>query len=53
LVVESTEEVLLLKVIPKLEEMAGAYAKLGKVGEIKREIEKLRGEYEIEGGLGH
>lgn len=45
LVVESTEEGLLFKVIPKLEELAGAYAKLGKVDEIKREIESIREEY--------
>lgn len=45
LVVESTERGLLFKVIPKLEDMAGAYAKLGKVDEIKREIDKLREEY--------
>lgn len=45
LVVESTENGLLFKVIPKLEESAGAYAEFGKVEEIKQEIDKLREEY--------
>jgi len=45
LIVESAEEGLLLKVIPKLEDLAGAYSKFGKVEEIKQEIEKLREEY--------
>lgn len=45
LVVESTEDGLLFKVIPRLEDLAGVYAKFGNVDEIKREIEKLREEY--------
>ena len=45
MMVEATEEGLLFKVIPKLEELAGAYSKFGKVEEIKQEIEKLREEY--------
>lgn len=45
LVVESTEDGLLFKVIPRLEDLAGVYAKFGNVEEIKREIEKLREEY--------
>ena len=45
LMVEATEQGLLFKVIPKLEEMAGIDAKHGKVEEIKREIDKLREEY--------
>jgi len=45
LVVESTERGLLLKVIPRLEELAGVDAGFGKVEEIKREVEKLREEY--------
>jgi AbrB family looped-hinge helix DNA binding protein len=45
LVVESTKEGLLFRVVPKLEEMAGAYSKFGKVEEIKKEIEKQREEY--------
>ncbi len=45
LLVESTEDGVLFKVIPKLEDLAGVYAKFGNVEEIKREIEKLREEY--------
>lgn len=45
LVVEPTENGLLLKVIPKLEEMAGVDAGFGKVEEVKQMIEKLREEY--------
>ena len=45
LVVEPTEDGLLFKVIPKLEESAGIYARFGNVDEIKRQIEKLREEY--------
>jgi len=45
LMVEATEQGLLFKVIPKLEEMAGIDAKYGKVEEIKKEIDKLREEY--------
>ena len=45
LVVESTEDGLLFKVIPRLEELAGVYAEFGDVEEIKREVEKLREEY--------
>lgn len=45
LVVESTEDGLLFKVIPRLEDLAGVYAKFGNVEEVKREIEKLREEY--------
>lgn len=48
LVVELTKEGLLFKVVPKIEEMAGAYSKFGKPEEIKREIEKLREEYQLE-----
>ena len=45
LLVESTGDGLLFKVIPKLEELAGIYAEFGKVEEIKQEIERLREEY--------
>lgn len=45
LMVESTKEGLLFRVVPKLEELAGAYSKFGKVEEIKKEIEKRREEY--------
>jgi len=45
LMVEATKGGLLIKVIPKLEELAGIDAKFGKTEEIKKEIEKLREEY--------
>jgi AbrB family looped-hinge helix DNA binding protein len=45
LVVEESGEGLLFKVLPRLEDLAGIYAKFGKVEEIKREIEKMREEY--------
>lgn len=45
LLVEPTEKGLLLKVIPRLEELAGVYSKFGNAEEIKKEIEKLREEY--------
>ncbi len=45
LLVESVAGGLLLKVIPRLEDLAGVDAKYGKVEEIKQEIEKLREEY--------
>lgn len=45
LLIESTEEGLLIKVIPRLEDLAGFDARFGKVEEIKREIEKIREEY--------
>ena len=45
LLVEATKEGLLLKEIPKLENMAGVDAKYGKVEEIKKEIDKMREEY--------
>jgi len=45
LMVESTGEGLLFRVIPRLEESAGVYSKFGKVEEIKKEIERLREEY--------
>ncbi len=45
LVVEPTETGLLLKVIPKLEELAGIDARFGNVEEVKQMIEKLREEY--------
>lgn len=45
LLVESTKEGVLFKVIPRLEDLAGADARFGRVEEIKREIEKLREEY--------
>jgi AbrB family looped-hinge helix DNA binding protein len=45
LLVESTEEGVLFRIIPRLEELAGVYSKFGKVEEIKQEIEKLREEY--------
>jgi len=45
LLVESTEQGILFKPIPRLEDCAGIYAKYGKVEEIKKEIDKLRKEY--------
>lgn len=45
LMVEATEEGLLFKLIPKLEESAGIYSKCGTVEEIKQKIDKLREEY--------
>jgi len=45
LIIEPTEEGLLFKLIPKLEELAGAYSQFGKVDEIKQELENLREEY--------
>lgn len=45
LIVEATEKGILFRPIPRLEDMAGADAKYGKVEEIKKEIDKLREEY--------
>jgi antitoxin PrlF len=45
LMVEATEQGLLFKPIPKLEDMAGVDAKYAKVEEVKKEIDKLREEY--------
>jgi len=45
LMVEATEQGLLFKPIRRLEDMAGIYAKYGKVEDIKKEIDKLREEY--------
>jgi AbrB family looped-hinge helix DNA binding protein len=45
LMAELTKEGLLFRVIPKLEELAGAYSKFGKAEEIKKEIEKQREKY--------
>jgi AbrB family looped-hinge helix DNA binding protein len=45
LIAEATEKGVLLKIIPKLEDMAGIDASYGNPEEIKKEIEKLREEY--------
>ena len=45
LIVEATEKGILFRPIPRLEDMAGADAKYGKVEEIKKHIDKLREEY--------
>jgi len=45
LLVEATDEGLLFKVIPRLEDLAGVDAKHGDVEELKRKLEKLREEY--------
>ncbi len=43
--VESSAEGLLLTVIPRLEKLAGAYSKYGRIQELKQELEKMREEY--------
>ncbi len=45
LLIEDTGKGLMIKVIPRLEELAGIDAKFAKAEEIKKEIEKLREEY--------
>jgi len=45
LVVEDTQEGLLFRVVPRLDELAGVDTDFGKVKEAKKEIEKLREEY--------
>jgi len=45
LFVEATEEGILFKTIPKLEDMAGVDAEYGTPEEVKKEIDKLREEY--------
>jgi len=45
LLVEATDQGVLFKPIPRLEDMAGVDAKYGKVEEIKKRIDKLREEY--------
>jgi AbrB family looped-hinge helix DNA binding protein len=45
LMVEATEEGLLFRPIPRLEDMAGVDAEYGKVEEIKKQVDKLREEY--------
>jgi AbrB family looped-hinge helix DNA binding protein len=45
LLVESTEEGVIFKVIPRLEDLAGVDARFDRVEKVKREIEKLREEY--------
>jgi len=45
LLVEATEKGILFRPIPKLEDMAGVDTNYGKVGEIKKEVDKLREEY--------
>jgi antitoxin PrlF len=45
LLVEATDQGVLFKPIPRLEDMAGVDAKYGKVEEIKKHIDKLREEY--------
>ena len=45
LVVEATEKGVLFKIVPRLEDMAGADAKYGTPEEIKKKIDKLREEY--------
>jgi AbrB family looped-hinge helix DNA binding protein len=45
LLIEDSGKGLTIKVIPRLEELAGVDAEFGKAEEIKKEIEKLREEY--------
>lgn len=45
LVVEVTEEGILFKPIPKIEDMAGIDSDYGTPEEVKKEIDKLREEY--------
>jgi len=45
LLVEVTQQGILFKPIPKLVDMAGVDSKYGKVGEVKKEIDRLREEY--------
>lgn len=45
LLVEATDQGVLFKPIPRLEDMAGVDAKYGKVEEIKKHADKLREEY--------
>ena len=45
LTVEPTKDGLIFKVVPRIEELAGAYSKFGKVRDVKQEIERLRAEY--------
>jgi AbrB family looped-hinge helix DNA binding protein len=45
LLIEDSGKGLIIKVIPRLEELAGVDAEFGKAEEIKKEIEKLREEY--------
>ena len=45
LLVEATDQGILFKPIPKLEDLAGVDASYGTPVELKRELEKLREEY--------
>jgi AbrB family looped-hinge helix DNA binding protein len=45
LLVEATEQGILFKPIPKLEDLAGVDAQYGTPEELKKELEKLREEY--------
>ena len=45
LIAEAVNEGFLLRPVPKLEDMAGVYAKYGTPEEIKKEIDKMREEY--------
>lgn len=45
LAVEATEQEVIFKLIPKIEDCAGIFAGHAEVSELKREIDKLREEY--------
>jgi AbrB family looped-hinge helix DNA binding protein len=45
LIVEPVEEGVLFRPIPRLEGLAGAYSKFGRVEEIKKDLDRVREEY--------
>jgi len=45
ILVEDRDGELVIRVIPKLEALAGIYAKYGRKEELKKKLEKLREEY--------
>jgi AbrB family looped-hinge helix DNA binding protein len=45
LLIEDAGEGLMIKVIPRLEELAGVDAEVARPEEVKKEVEKLREEY--------
>ncbi|MBO3808327.1 MAG: AbrB/MazE/SpoVT family DNA-binding domain-containing protein [Candidatus Brockarchaeota archaeon] len=45
LLIEDAKEGLIIKIIPRLEELAGVDAEIAKPEEVKKEIEKLREEW--------
>lgn len=45
ILIEEGEGGLVIRIIPRLEKLAGVDTKYGKVDDVKREVEKLREEY--------